>query len=97
MSDALYPTRLRWHHTCGVARHDGVSVELRHAPALPGLDCMTELDFIPGVMAEVRIGCEEKRDMTNGEREHALKLLSQMSSEARDLIDGASTIVVICK
>lgn len=95
MADGLYPVRLRWHHTMGCARHDGVSVELHHAPLLPGLDCMTEIDYIPGVMAEVRIGCEAKRDMTKAEREDALKLLAQMSSEARDALDGQSTIFVV--
>ena len=29
--DTMYPTRLRWYHILGVARHDGVSVDLRAA------------------------------------------------------------------
>lgn len=94
MSDALYPTRLRWHHTVGCARHDGVSVELRRAPALEGMDCMTEMDYIPTVIAQVRIGCGQTRDMEAIERARAMALLIRMSTGARDPLDGDTTIVV---
>jgi hypothetical protein len=78
----------------GCARHDGVSVELRRAPVIEGLECMTEMDFIPGVMAEIRIGCEAKRDMLVDEKARVMALLIQMSSEARDALEGESTIFV---
>lgn len=94
MSDAMYPTRLRWHHTMGCARHDGVSVELTRAPDLPGMQHMTELDYIPHVIAVVRIGCEPTRDMTQAERTDAMTLLQQMASDARDALDGDSTLVI---
>ncbi len=94
MSDSLYPSRLRWHHTIGCARHDGVSVELRHAPALHGMDCMTEMDYIPTVMAQVRIGCEAVRDMTALEQSRAMELLLRMAANARDVLDGDTTIAV---
>lgn len=83
MSDALYPTRLRWHHTVGAARHDGVAVELRTAPRLPGLNDMTEIDYIPTVIAQVRTGCDAMRDMTAEERGWAHALLVRMAEFAR--------------
>lgn len=95
MSDSLYPSRLRWHHTLGVARHDGVSVELHHAPELQGLECMTEIDYIPTVIAQVRIGCEQVREMNATERAKAMALLVRMAAAARDPLDGDTTIVVV--
>lgn len=95
MSDALYPTRLRWHHTCGIARHDDVQRVLHAAPALPGLDCMTEIDYIPQVIAQVRIGCQQVREMTQEERAAALAMLVRMSTGAKDGMDGGSTVVVV--
>jgi hypothetical protein len=83
MSDALYPTRLRWHHTTGVARHDGVSVFLDRAPVLEGMECMTELDFIPQIIQQVRIGCQPTRDMGPAECARAMGLLIAMSTAAR--------------
>lgn len=86
MSDSLYPVRLRWHHTLGCARHDGVSVELHRAPDLVGMRHMTEMDYIPHVIAQVRIGCERVRDMTSEEQADALALLGRLSAAARAVI-----------
>lgn len=87
MTDTMYPTRLRWYHILGVARHDGVSVDLRTAPVLPGVDGMTELDFIPLVVSEIRIGCAAVRDMTTHERVAAQALLLRMAGEARAAVN----------
>lgn len=95
MSDDLYPTRLRWHHTIGVARHDGVAVQIRRAPALDGMECMTEMDYIPTVIAQVRIGCEQVREMKDFERARAMGLLVRMAAAARDSIDGDTTLAVV--
>ena len=87
MSDAMpYATRLRWHHTLGVARHDGVIVDLKRAPDLPSLRHMTEMDYIPGVIAEVRIGCELRRDLSPAEQIDALALLERMAAAARGVM-----------
>ena len=83
MTDTMYPTRRRWYHMLGVARHDGVSVDLRAAPVLPGVEGMTELDFIPLVVSEIRIGCGAVRDITAHERVAAQALLLRMAGEAR--------------
>lgn len=87
MSDALYPTRLRWHHTLGVARHDGVSVDLRAAPVLPGAEGLTEIDFVPTVISQVRIGCDAVRDMTTHERVAAQALLIRMADAAHGVLN----------
>lgn len=86
MSDALYPTRLRWYHTLGVARHEGVSVDLRAAPVLPGAEGLTEIDYVPTVIAHIRIGCDAVRDMTTHERVAAQALLVRMAGAARSAI-----------
>ena len=93
MGDLQYPTRLRWHQTVGVARHDGASVELHAAPT--GFMACSEIDFVPGVIAVVREGCNATRDMTPTEQSHAMALLIRMSTEARDAVDGGSTLVVV--
>ena len=87
MSDAMYPQRLRWHHTLGVARCDGVTVELKHPPRLPGMEHMMEMDYIPGVIAEVRIGCSRTREMTGDERGHALELITRMARIAHEALE----------
>lgn len=92
MSDALYPSRLRFHHTMGVARHNGVSVELHRAPVIEGLECMTEMDYIPTVIAQVRIGCDQVREMNATERARAMGLLVKIASSARDVVESGSAI-----
>ena len=86
MSDALYPTRLRWHHTTGVARHEGVSVWLDRAPALEGMECMTEIDYIPQIIQQVRIGCQPMRDMEPAECARVMGLLVRMAAVARQAV-----------
>lgn len=87
MSDVMYPTRLRWHHTVGVARHDGVQVELRRCPLLRGWECVTEIDYVPQVIAHVRIGCEATRDMTADEQTAALAMLHRLAYVARGALE----------
>lgn len=86
MSDAMYPTRLRFEHRTGCARHDGVSVELHRAPVIEGLECMTEMDYIPTVIAQVRIGCEHVREMNATERSRAMALLVRLAESARGVL-----------
>lgn len=47
---------------------------------------MTEIDLVPGQVAQVRIGCEAIRDLTTPERVQALQWLA---SEARKQRGGA--------
>ncbi len=95
MNEWLHPTRLYWHHNIGVARHDGVESILRHAPWLEGLPGISEIDYIPTVMAHVRIGHERIRDMTAIEQSRAMELLLRMAANARDVLDGDTTIAIV--
>ncbi len=70
----------------GIARHDGVSVELHKAPDIEGLQHMTEMDYIPGVIVDVRVGCEKTREMTAQEQYDTLALLARMSVAARGVV-----------
>lgn len=88
MSDELYPTRLRWHHGRGLARCGGVQVDLRQAPHIHGLEAMTELDYIPNIIATVRVACDAMRDLSHDEIHDALALLQRMSSAARDAVEA---------
>lgn len=95
MSDAFpYPERLRYAVGYGIARCDGVQSELRQAPALGILD-LTEIDFIPGVVAQVRERQDGLRDMTSDEIAMARAVLHRMSTSARDALGGANTITVV--
>jgi len=78
----------------GIARCDGVQSELRAPPAL-GIADLSEIDFIPGVVAQVRQGHNALRDMTADEIACGRALLHRMAAGARDALSGASTIAVI--
>ncbi len=56
---------------------------------------MTEMDFIPGVIAQVRIGCAQTRDLEAVERSRVMALLIRMATGARDPLNGDATIVVV--
>lgn len=95
MSDALYPTRLRWCHTAGLARCDDVQLVLREVPVLPGLAGLTEIDYAPHIVAQVRIGAEAMRDMSHDERHDAMALLQAMARCARDEVEGGRTLAMV--
>lgn len=86
MSDHMYPTRLRWHHTAGCARHAGVHVELRRCPELPGWQSVTEIDYVPSVIAHVRHGCGPTLEMTAEEQAMVLGMLRRMADACRAAI-----------
>lgn len=87
MSDDLYPTRLWWGQGRGVARHDGVYVVLRAAPALTSVPTMTEIDYAPNIVALVREGCGPSRDLTHDEMHDALAMLQDMARRARSALE----------
>lgn len=52
MSDFPYPTRLVWDGRRGLAKHDDVVLVLRGPPnALPDI---SEIDYAPGIVAQIR-------------------------------------------
>ena len=64
MSPTTMPTRLRWDGRHGVARHDGVEVQLAARPV--GMHYV-ELDYAPGVVAQCRDrACDPIRDLAAG-------------------------------
>ena len=81
MSELLHPTRLEWSGQRGMARHDGVQIDL-HKP--PGA-AVAELHFTPGLQAEVRErDCDTKREMTGDEIRQAKNWLVNMARRARE-------------
>lgn len=80
------PTRLMWFRTYGVARYEGVEVELRLPPVLLDVKGITELDFVPGSCATVRIGDGEKRELYGYEIAALDQRLKRMAIAARDAL-----------
>lgn len=81
MSDAIYPTRLRWDGKHGCARHDGVHIELRERPA--GM-IWIEVDYAPGVVSECRDrDCDPRRDLHADEVKMIRGWLACMADRAR--------------
>jgi hypothetical protein len=80
------PVRLLWYRTYGVARCDGVEVELRVPPVVLDLKNMTELDFVPGSVATVRLGDDAKRDLHGYEIAAIERRLKRMAIAARDAL-----------
>lgn len=77
---------LRWYHTVGYARHAGVSVDMHEPPAIDGDD----IEYLPGVRTLI-----DGRAMTSDEISATQKLLVQMSEDARDALQGTSTLAVV--
>ena len=77
---------LRWYRTVGYARHGGVSVDMDAPCALPGSD----IEYLGGTTGRI-----DGREMTEAEVRTAHKLLAQMWSDARDALQGQSTLVVV--
>ena len=84
MSEQLHPTRLEWDGRKGLARHDGVQIQLHHAP---GGGHLAEVHYTPGLQAEVRDRCcDARRDMTPDEIHAAQRWLANMALLAREAV-----------
>lgn len=92
-----YPVRLRWSQNPNDrwAVCDGVMMQLRVPPPIPGLEGLTELDFVPNIVAQVRIGCDAIRDLSAEEWRRAMVLLQTFAAGARDAYDGGLTLAVV--
>lgn len=84
-SAAPHLSVLRWYHSVGYARHGGVSVDMLEPPAWPGND----IEYLPGRYLI------DGRPMTDDERAGIRRLLVQMCNDARDALQGTSTLAVV--
>lgn len=83
MSELLHPTRLEWDGRRGLARHDGVCIELRQSPS----SAWCEVHYTPGIQAEVRERpADPRRDMEPAEISQAQRWLAHMAYAARSAI-----------
>lgn len=78
MSVHLYRNRIYWDGRHGCVWADPYMLALTEAPALPGLSIrLAEIDYAPGVVAELREHAGGRRDMTAAEIEACDTLLRQ--------------------
>lgn len=68
MSDVPRPERVFWSGRRGSCRIDGVAWVLDACPLIPGLPFMTEIEFIPGQIAQARFGHGPWRDLDAEQR-----------------------------
>lgn len=84
MTASLYNVRLFWDGRNGLAKIDGVAVQLLAAPRLPGLSNGAHIDYAPEARVEqVREYAQGWRDMTREEAAACQALLTSMAAAAR--------------
>ncbi len=91
MSEKLHPTRLWWSEAAGrgVARHDGVEVQLRARPAvLLHAARVIEIEYLPGIVCYVQDATGPRRDMLTGEAAECLAYLRAMAVETRNNMEA---------
>lgn len=89
MSSALYNVRLLWHGRLGLAKHDGVCVDLTSWPAeaLPGLH-VAEMDFTPEVRhCEIRESAKGWREMSPDEKRSLMAWLRGLSAPVKAYVE----------
>lgn len=88
MSPFLYRSRLQWEGYHGVAKHDGVLVELRSCPQfLPGIRLIS-IDYSPEVrVTMVQAFNTPRRDMSRAEVTLCQALLERMAIAAREALE----------
>ena len=85
MSLFLYRSRLQWEGYHGVAKHDGVLLELRSCPQFLPDARVVAVDYAPEVhVATVQLYAEPHRDMTPAESNLCRDLLERMARNARE-------------
>lgn len=89
MSLFLYRSRLQWEGYHGVAKHEGVLIELRSCPQfIPGMR-ISAVDFAPEVhVATVQLFGEPHRDMATSEIHLCQDLLERMARNARESLNA---------
>lgn len=89
MSPFLYRSRLQWEGYHGVAKHDGVLIELRSCPQfLPG-ERLIAADYAPELqVATVQVFNTPHRDMSPAEVTLCRPLLERMAIAAREALNS---------
>ncbi len=89
-------SRLYWSGAAGVARCDGVHVDLRQPPAVPRLQ-LHEIDYVPALqVAQIRrTPADRVDDMTPAEIAAARAWLLGVAAETRDAVEGALTLAIV--
>ena len=83
---AAHASVLRWYRSVGYARHGGVSVDMHEPPAVDGDD----IEYLGGETGRI-----DGRAMTADELAAVRQLLVQMCEDARDALQGTSTLAVV--
>lgn len=82
MSVHLYPRRIYWNGRAGCVRNDPWHHELAAPPDLPGCVLrLTEIDYAPGTIGQLREHGGPMRDMTSAEVIACDALLAKLHSE----------------
>lgn len=81
-------TRFWWDEGHGVARHDGVTVDLTALPKIQGLpDHLRAIDFAPAMrVAMLRESAQAWREMSVGERAALTAFLTRIVEAVRGVV-----------
>jgi hypothetical protein len=81
-------SRLCWETHRGIARHDGVELELRSMPVIAGLpDHIVELDCIAAMhRGSLRISAQATREMTHAECRAVQAWLIGFAATVREMV-----------
>lgn len=81
----MYPRRIYWDGRAGVIRNDPHLVMLNAPPELPGCVLrITEIDYAPGVIGQLREHAGKMRDMTSAEIRACDALLAKTRLHVKD-------------
>jgi hypothetical protein len=75
MTDALFPTRLRWQGLAGFARFANVGGAIGDKPQIPGLPTWEAIDYAPGAVSLIQEPGQDWRDLDADEVSAVLRWL----------------------
>lgn len=80
---------LRWRNGIGHARHGGVGVDLHEPPAFEWTKATQDITYLPGMLTVDGLA------LHGPEMREVARRLEQMASDARDALNGHSTLAVV--
>lgn len=75
MSEALFPTRLRWAGQAGIARFANHGGAIGEKPEIPGLPAWETIDYAPGAVSLIQEPGQDWRDLEADEVTAVLRWL----------------------